>query len=81
MADDANVHGEIERLVAEEHEPWERESGGSGTESDGRRLEEVKVALDRCWDLLRQRRALRETGGDPDRAELRRAEAVEQYLQ
>jgi hypothetical protein len=81
MADDANVHGEIERLVAEEHELWERESGGSATESDRRRLEDVKVALDRCWDLLRQRRALRETGGNPDRAELRRAEVVEEYLQ
>ena len=81
MADDANVHGEIERLVAEEHELWERESGGTATESDRRRLEDVKVALDRCWDLLRQRRALRETGGNPDRAELRRAETVEEYLQ
>jgi Protein of unknown function (DUF2630) len=81
MTDDANVHGEIERLVAEEHELWERESGGAATESDRRRLEEVKVALDRCWDLLRQRRGLRETGGNPDRAELRRAEVVEEYLQ
>ena len=81
MAGDANVHGEIERLVAEEHELWERESGGTATESDRRRLEDVKVALDRCWDLLRQRRALRETGGNPDRAELRRAETVEEYLQ
>jgi hypothetical protein len=81
MTDDANVHGEIERLVAEEHELWGRESGGAATESDRRRLEDVKVALDRCWDLLRQRRALRETGGIPDRAELRRAEVVEEYLQ
>jgi hypothetical protein len=81
MADDANVHGEIERLVAEEHELWERESGGTATEGDRRRLEDVKVTLDRCWDLLRQRRALRETGGNPDRAELRRAETVAEYLQ
>jgi hypothetical protein len=81
MTDDASVHGEIERLVAEEHELWERESGGRATEGDRRRLDDVKVALDRCWDLLRQRRALRETGGDPGRAELRRAEVVEDYLQ
>jgi Protein of unknown function (DUF2630) len=55
MTDDANVHGEIERLVAEEHELWEREAGGSATESDRHRLDDVRVALDRCWDLLRQR--------------------------
>ena len=81
MTGDAGAHGEIERLVAEEHELWERESAGTATATDRRRLEQVKVSLDRCWDLLRQRRALRETGGDPERAALRRPEVVEHYLQ
>jgi Protein of unknown function (DUF2630) len=79
--EDGQVHDEIERLVAEEHELWENESAGGATEADRQRLEQVKVSLDRCWDLLRQRRALRETGGDPDRAQVRSAEVVERYQQ
>ena len=41
------------------------------------RLRELKVSLDQCWDLLRQRHALREAGGDPDAADVRRPEVVE----
>ena len=63
--DDAQIHGSIERLVAEEHELWEREAAGNAADADRKRLEEVKVSLDQCWDLLRQRRALREAGKDP----------------
>jgi hypothetical protein len=40
----------------------------------------VEAALDQCWDLLRQRRALRETGGDPAAASIRPAEEVTRYL-
>lgn len=79
--DDSQVHGRIEQLVAEEHELWEREAAGSGTESDRQRLRELKVSLDQCWDLLRQRRALRDTGRDPDAADVRRPEVVEGYEQ
>ena len=79
--DDGQIHGTIEQLVAEEHELWEREASGNATDSDRRRLEELKVSLDQCWDLLRQRRALREAGGDPDTAEVRRSEIVEGYEQ
>ena len=45
------------------------------------RVEALKVELDQCWDLLRQRRALREFGKDPDQAELRPASVVEKYEQ
>jgi hypothetical protein len=45
------------------------------------RLDELKVSLDQCWDLLRQRRALREAGRDPDDAGVRPAEVVERYEQ
>jgi hypothetical protein len=79
--DDAQVHGTIEQLVAEEHELWEREAAGNGTESDRQRLQELKVSLDQCWDLLRQRRALREGGRDPEAADIRRPEVVEGYEQ
>ena len=51
------------------------------TEEDQARLGEVKVALDQCWDLLRQRRALREFGEDPDKAKVRPAKIVENYEQ
>jgi hypothetical protein len=79
--DDAKIHGSIEQLVAEEHELWERESAGNATDADRKRLEDLKVSLDQCWDLLRQRRALREAGMDPDAAQTRRAEVVENYEQ
>ena len=79
--DDPQIHGSIERLVAEEHELWERESVGTATPADRERLQQVKVSLDQCWDLLRQRRALRETGRDPDAAGIRESEVVERYQQ
>ena len=50
-------------------------------EEDARRLEAVQIELDRCWDLLRQRRALRDAGANPDDAEARDASTVERYLQ
>jgi hypothetical protein len=78
---DPQIHGRIEELVAEEHELWERESAGNASEANRQRLQELKVSLDQCWDLLRQRRALRETGGDPDLADVRRPEIVEHYQQ
>ena len=79
--DDAQIHGTIEQLVAEEHELWEREAQGAGTEDDRRRLDAVKVTLDQCWDLLRQRRALREAGFDEDAAHVRDPSVVERYEQ
>ena len=80
MTDD-RVHENIEKLVAEEHELWDREAAGAATDADRRRLEEVKVSLDRSWDFLRQRRALREFGRDPDDASVRPEETVERYEQ
>jgi Protein of unknown function (DUF2630) len=79
--DDAQIHGTIERLVAEEHELWERASADDASDVDRRRLQELKVSLDQCWDLLRQRRALRGAGRNADDAEVRRPEVVERYEQ
>src|SRR4029077_17133147 len=81
MMDDPQIHGTIEQLVAEEHELWQRESSGNATDDDRRRLKTVQVSLDQCWDLLRQRRARREAGLDPDTAEERPADVVEGYQQ
>jgi Protein of unknown function (DUF2630) len=80
MADEG-VHERIEQLVAEEHELYERGSEGGLSASEHQRLEEIKVGLDQCWDLLRQRRALREAGYDPDAARVRGPEVVERYEQ
>jgi hypothetical protein len=74
---DADVSNTIEKLVAEEHELLNQEPGPERHE----RLEEVKVELDRCWDLLRQRRAREEFGLNPDEAQARPADVVEHYEQ
>jgi hypothetical protein len=75
------IHGQIEQLVSEEHELWERESSGVATDDDRLRLDAVKVTLDQCWDLLRQRRALANAGLDPEAAAVRDATVVEGYQQ
>ena len=79
--EDERIHDRIERLVAEEHELYDRGGEGGLTESEHRRLESIEVALDQSWDLLRQRRALREAGRDPDAARVRDPEVVERYEQ
>ena len=78
---DPQIHQSIEQLVAEEHELWERESSGNATDDDRRRMQAVQLSLDQCWDLLRQRRALRNAGLDPDLARERPADVVEGYQQ
>jgi hypothetical protein len=79
--DDAQIHGSIEQLVAEEHALWDREAAGEASESDRQRLAQLQVSLDQCWDLLRQRRALREAGRNDDAATPRPPEVVERYEQ
>jgi hypothetical protein len=82
---DQSIAARIEQLVAEEHELRNREQSDSQNaerlEDDRGRLEAVEVELDRCWDLLRQRRALRGAGANPGDAEVRDAATVEHYLQ
>ncbi len=75
--DDMSVMGRIGRLVTEEHRLFEE---AELSHEDARRLAEVQVELDRCWDLLRQRRALREFGRDPSEAHVRSAEVVKKYI-
>jgi hypothetical protein len=78
MADE-QIHDRIEQLVAEEQELYGRVSGGGLSAEEHNRLESIKVGLDQCWDLLRQRRALRESGQDPSAAHVRDPEVVERY--
>jgi Protein of unknown function (DUF2630) len=78
---DSQIHHAIDRMVAEEHQLWQREAAGEASEPDRQRLEALRVSLDQSWDLLRQRRALRGAGQDPDGAEVRPAHVVERYEQ
>jgi len=71
----------INQLVAEEKALREQLQHGEISESEeNQRLRQLEIELDQCWDLLRQRRALRETGGDPRDAAMRPANEVEGYL-
>ena len=79
--DDAQIHQSIEQMVSEEHELWQRESAGEANDGDRERLRELKVQLDQCWDLLRQRRALDKADLDPEAAVERSADVVEGYQQ
>jgi hypothetical protein len=67
----------IQDLVAEEHQLLAK---GPLADPDHERLTHLQVELDQCWDLLRQRRALRATGGDPEHAQIRPPDIVEKYV-
>jgi hypothetical protein len=73
--DDRTIIDRITQLVAEEQRLTESES------RDPKRLQEVEVLLDQCWDLLRQRRAREEFGLNADEAQPRDPEVVERYIQ
>jgi Protein of unknown function (DUF2630) len=73
---DQTVLNHIEQLVAEEKTLYHK---GEITDAEKQRLDAINVELDRYWDLLRQRRGLREFGRNPDDAEVRPAKIVENY--
>jgi hypothetical protein len=79
--DDAQIRDHIEQLVAEEHHLLERGETRTLTPEDRQRLEALEVQLDQFWDLLRQRRARRDAGQDPNVAHLRSEGVVEHYRQ
>ena len=84
--DDAQIEARIDALEQEEQrlrkdEETQAEQGRTDVVGeDAGRLAAIKVELDQLWDLLRQRRALRSAGRDPDDAQLRDADTVERYL-
>ena len=79
--DDSEVVRRINELADEEHR-LERVHTGEGLGDDERaRLRSIEIALDQCWDLLRQRRARRAAGQDPDDAQVRPDSVVEGYRQ
>jgi hypothetical protein len=81
MADE-EISSRIEALVKEEHELLDRGGTDHGLDEGGHaRLEAIRVELDRTWDLMRQRRARRAAGEDPEGASERDPDTVEHYLQ
>jgi len=79
--DDLDIVHRIGELADEEHSLERSHEGESLSESDVKRMQAIEVALDQCWDLLRQRRARRQAGEDPSDATTRSPEVVERYQQ
>ena len=79
--DDAEIVRRIGDLVDEEHRLEQAHVGDGLPEEDLQRVRGIEVALDQCWDLLRQRRARRAAGQDPDDAAVRPPSIVEDYRQ
>ena len=78
---DQGVLNEIQRLVEEEQKLRETTPQLELSPEERERLSSIEVSLDQCWDLLRQRRAKREYGQDPDDAEVRDSRTVERFQQ
>lgn len=80
--DDKQILTQIDALIKNEHELREKVAEGKlSTDAEHEQLRSVEEALDQCWDLLRQRRARKEFGENPDEAVARPAPEVEGYLQ
>lgn len=77
-AEDQSVLKSIHQLAEEEHRLYSHEAL---TDADRARLERINIELDQCWDLLRQRQALRDAGRSPDEAHVRPPDVVEGYEQ
>ena len=78
---DTEILRQIEKLVNEEHELMTKSEGIGLDDDEQSRMKSVEVNLDQCWDLLRQRRARRGAGLNPDEAEVRPPNIVEHYQQ
>jgi hypothetical protein len=79
---DESILAKIDEFVADEHELRSRTSQGHAlTDEERARLKQLEEGLDQCWDLLRRRRALRESGMNPDDAKPAPVNQVETYLQ
>jgi hypothetical protein len=82
MAEDEDLFDRINALSHEEEDLWGRAADGSGIGAEEReRLEQIKIQLDQAYDLLHQRQARRDAGGDPSEAQARPADVVEGYEQ
>jgi hypothetical protein len=81
MTSDESVLAAINALEEERHELLRSEADHTATDQDRQRASDIEIEVDRCWDLLRQRRAHRDARQDPDTATVRTESVVEHYLQ
>ena len=79
--DDTEILKHITELVNEEHQLMNQAEGIGLTDEEETRMKALEVSLDQCWDLLRQRRARRNAGLNPDEAQVRDPNIVEHYQQ
>ena len=80
--DDKQILAHVDELIKTEHDLRQKVADGSlSTDAEHEQLRSVETALDQCWDLLRQRRAHREFGENPEGAAERPVSEVEGYLQ
>jgi hypothetical protein len=79
--DDKDIVARIDALAAEEQQLEEAHVGEGLSDAEIARKRELELTLDQLWDVLRQRRAKRNAGQDPDAAAIRSADTVEKYLQ
>ena len=79
--DDVEIVRRIGELADEEHKLERAHTGQTLSAEEVERMKSIEVALDQCWDLLRQRRARRDSGGDPNEATARPEDVVERYQQ
>jgi hypothetical protein len=79
--DEIEIVHRIGKLVEDEHALEREHAGSPPTADEVKRLHQIEVALDQCWDLLRQRRARRDAGQNPDDVALRPESVVEGYRQ
>ena len=79
--DEQSIFSQIQSLVTREHELREQtEQGELAPEQERAQLRRLEEELDQCWDLLRQRRARRNAGQNPDEAAVRPVSEVEGYI-
>ena len=79
--DEIEIVQRIGKLVEDEHALERAHAGSPPSDEDVAQLRAIEVALDQCWDLLRQRRARREAGQNPNDAAVRPERVVEGYQQ
>jgi uncharacterized protein YjaG (DUF416 family) len=79
--DDKEIVARIDALAEEEQRLEEAHVGEGLSDEELKRKRELEVTLDQLWDMLRQRRAKRHAGQDPDSAQVRPPDTVEGYLQ
>jgi hypothetical protein len=80
--EEQDILQQIQTLVSREHQLREQlQAGEVAPDAERSQLQQLEEALDQCWDLLRQRRAKREYGQNPDESAARPVDQVEHYLQ